>query len=240
MFASVFVFSSDRPSWGAIAGCVALVIGSFGLLLWSILRRDKAPDYLRKLPGRPFERDGLCFTNYAGPSNGRCYLDVYFQSRYDQPSKAMISLQPSKGFFLNRGDLSSMTVQVECPAAGFGVTRIPWPVGKKFQGKKQALDVGADVFYPEGRGTMVRYRGGLHVGRAGFDTWKVIQTVAGALGGMIVYSKPARIKLRLPCDVEESVGDDLPISTVIIWKQGDAPGDLSSLLRMAKPLSSRT
>jgi hypothetical protein len=51
------------------------------------------------------------------------------------------------------------------------------------------------------------YRGGLHVNTAGRDTWRAILTVAGALGGHIVVTKPAKPKLKLPSDVEESVDD---------------------------------
>ena len=120
-----------------------------------------------------------------------------------------------------------MTVEIECPAGGYGMTNVPWPVGRKFQGKTQSLDVGADVFYPEGRGKMIRYRGGLQVGTAGFDTWKAVLTVAGAMGGMIVLSRTAKVKLKLPVDVEESVDDDLPISTRIVWKLSDAPDHFS-------------
>jgi hypothetical protein len=139
----------------------------------------------------------------------------------------MVVLQPSKGFFLLRPGLASMTVELECPAGGYGVTSIPWPVAKKFQGKKQLFDVGADVFYPEGRGKMIRYRGGVQVRTAGIDAWRAILTVAGAMGGMIVLTSSAKVKLKLPIDVEESIDDDLPISTKIIWKVDEAPVDAS-------------
>ncbi len=145
----------------------------------------------------------------------------------------MVVLQPSKGFFLLRPGLASMTVEIECPSGGYGVTSVPWPVGKKYQGKNHLLDVGADVFYFEGRGKMIRYRGGLQVGTAGFDTWRAILTVAGAMGGAIVLSRKAKVKLKLPTAVEESVADDLPISTKIVWKLGDAPDHFSVQKRPA-------
>lgn len=227
MIGSVLVFVNDRVNWAAFSGMLTLVIGSLGLLLWSLFRRDKAPDYLKKVGGSLLERDGFCFKVLANSVKGRCYLDLHFQSRYERPSRAMVVLQPSKGFFLVRPGLASMTVEIECPTGGYGVTSVPWPVGKKFQGKTQSLDVGADVFYPEGRGKMIRYRGGLQVGTAGFDTWKATLTVAGAMGGMIVLSRAAKVKLKLPVDVEESVDDELPISTKIVWKLGDVPDHFS-------------
>ncbi len=224
---SIMVFMNDRVNWTAFSGMVALAVGSLGLLLWSLFRRDKAPDFLKKIQGRLLERDSLCFKVIANPVKGRCYLDLHFQNRYERPSQAMVVLQPSKGFFLTRPDVAGMTVEIECPAGGYGVTSVPWPIAKKFQGKTQLLDVGADVRYPEGKGRMIRFRGGLQVNSAGRDVWRTVITVAGAMagsiGGMIVLSKPAKVKLKFPVDVEESVDDDLPISTKIVWKLGDAP-----------------
>jgi hypothetical protein len=223
MIGSVLVFMNDRVNWPVFAGMLTLALGSLGLLLWSLVRRDKVPDFLKKVPGPAFERDGFCFKMLANAVEGRCYLDLHFQSRYERASRAMIVLQPSKGFFLVRPDLASMTVEIECPPGGYGVTRVPWPVPGKFQGKAQSLDVGADVFYADGRGKMIRYRGGAQVGTAGLDAWRAILTVAGAMGGMIVLSKPAKVKLKLPTSVQESIDDNTPISTKILWKLGDAP-----------------
>jgi len=223
MIGSVLVFTSDRVNWMAFSGMLALTFGSLGLLVWSLFRRDKAPDFLKKLGGPLLERDGFCFKLIASAVQGRCYLDLHFQSRYERPSRAMVVLQPSKGFFLVRPGLASITVGIECPAGGYGITRVPWPVAKKFQGKAQSLDVGADVIYPEGRGKMIRYRGGVQVRTAGRDTWRTVVTLAGAMGGSIVLSSPAKVKLNLPVDVDESVEDNLPISTKIVWKPGDSP-----------------
>jgi hypothetical protein len=109
---------------------------------------------------------------------------------------------------------------------------------KPFQGKAQSLDVGADVLYPEGRGKMIRYRGGVQLGPAGFDTWRTVLTVSGAMGGMIVLSKPAKVKLKLPVDVEESVDDGLPIVSKIVWKLGD-PSDPVSVAKPRRPTPTR-
>ena len=223
MMGSVFAYPTDRGSWAPFVATVSITIGSLGILLWSLFRRDKAPDHLKSLPGGLFERDGFCFKLMTRPKKGRCYVDLYFQSRYDRPSHAMVVLQPSRGFFLARPDLSTMTIEVDCPAGGHGVTSVPWSVGKKFQGKAQSLDVAADVFYPGGKGAMIRYRGGVQVGTAGFDTWNAVLTVAGAMGGMIVLKTKAKATLGLPTDVEESVADDLSITTTILWNLGDAP-----------------
>jgi hypothetical protein len=228
IISSVFAWMSDTISWAARLGFPAMVAASLGLLVWSLLRKEKLPDFLRQGSKGVFERDGFCFALVTRSAQGLCYIDVYFQSRYDKPSRAAVVLQPSKGFFLNRPGLASMSIQVDCPAGGYGVTSIPWAVAKKYQGKKQALDVAASVTYPEGRGKLIRYRGGVQVGPAGSDPMRVIMTVAGAMGGMIVLSRKARGTITLPGDVAETVDDALPITTEILWKLGD-PQELPAL-----------
>ena len=229
MIGSVLVFMNDRVNWPAFGGMLTLMLGSLGLLLWSLFRRDKAPDHLKQIPGKLLERDGFCFKVLAKPVKGRCYLDLYFQSRYERPCRAIVVLQPSKGFFLMRPGLASMTVDIDCPAGGFGVTSVPWPVAKKFQGKAQRLDVGADVQYPEGRGRMIRYRGGVQLRTAGTDSWRAtlavaaILTVSAGMGVVVLLGDAVKVKLRLPVDVEESVDDDLPILTKVLWKLEDPP-----------------
>ena len=74
---------------------------------------------------------------------------------------------------------------------------------------------------------MIRYRGGLQFRTAGTDTLRAtlaaaaILTVSGAMGGVLLLTSQARVKLRLPVNVEESVDDDLPILTKTVWKLGD-------------------
>ncbi len=229
MIGSVVVFTSDRVNWPAFGGMLTLAIGSLGLLIWSLFRRDKAPDFLKAVPGKMLERDGFCFKLLANPVKGRCYLDLYFQSRYEGPSRAIVVLVPTKDIFVLRPGVASMTVEIECPAGGYGMTSVPWPVARKAQGKSRWIDVGADVAYPEGRGKMIRYRGGLQVRTAGNDALRTaaavmaVLTVGLAMGGAVVMMRPARVKLRFPVDVEESVDDDLPILTKIVWKLGDPP-----------------
>ena len=97
VFGSVVIFSNDRVNWPAFGGMLTLTIGSLGLLIWSLFRRDKVPDFLKTVPGRMLERDGFCFKVLANPVKGRCYLDLHFQSRYERPSRAIVVLQALQG-----------------------------------------------------------------------------------------------------------------------------------------------
>ncbi len=86
---------------------------------------------------------------------------------------------------------------------------------------------------------MIRYRGGLQVGKVETDALRAaaavmaVLTVGLAMGGAVVMMRPARVKLRFPVDVEESVNDDLPILTKVVWKLGDSPGHPSSSKSLA-------
>jgi hypothetical protein len=196
---------------------------SLGGLVWSMVRKDKAPDYLRQVSRKFFEKDGFCFALTNRVDGRRCLLLLFYQSRYDRPSRARVVIRPSRGFFLTRPDLESITLTVECPAGGFGVVRFPYGVPYEFQGKTQRLDAAADVTYPEGKGTMIRFKGGTAVGGAKLEAWKVALTVAGALGGQVVIWDPARVKFPLPVGVIEAFPDDAPVETVTLWKLGDDP-----------------
>jgi hypothetical protein len=219
------LWTDGQFGWlGDIATPVATLL-SLVALIWAFLRRDKAPDLLRQITGGYFERTGLCFAIVPTVRDDQCELDVFFQNRYERPCKGVIVLQPSEGFFLTRRKIQSVTVEIECPGAGFGVVHVPWGVPKKYQGKSQSLDVVASVDYPERRGAMVRFRDGKNVGDAGINLWRGIATVAAAAGGMIVMHRPARMKLTLPRDIAEEIDDSAAIVTELLWEPGAvAPG----------------
>ena len=217
MICSVFAWMTDGATWRPLVGFPALTLGALGILLWSLTRKDKFPDLLRQSCGAYFERDGFCFAILAAAANGECRLDVYFQNRFDRARRAQVMLRPSQQFFLNRRPIETLTVEIDCPGGAYGVARVPWAVPAKLQGKKQSFDVGAHVEYPSGRGTMVRYRDGVPVGTAKRDIWSGILTVSGAVGGMVVFSQPAKIKLMLPKKVAETMPEDALIMIETLW-----------------------
>lgn len=98
----------------------------------------------------------------------------------------------------------------------------PWAIPQNLQGKTVSLSLYAGVKYPDGRGTLLRYRDGLRVGAVGTDAWREGLQIAGAIGGALVISRPARIKLTLPSGVSLSKQDVIVADTKTIWKLGDA------------------
>jgi hypothetical protein len=217
---SFITWMTDNATWPARIGFPVLGVAALAALGWGMTRKDKLPDHLRELFGNYLERTGFCFAFVPTVADGHCTLDIYFQNRYESPCRAQVVIQPSREFFLNRRSVGSFTIEIECEGGAFGVTRLPWGVPQRYQGRQQSFDVGASVSYPKGRGTLLRYRDGSHVGAARPTAWAGIMTAAAALGGMIVITKPAKVKIQLPMGVSEIVADDARIVTETLQRPG--------------------
>lgn len=223
MIGTVMAWMTDGAPWPALAGFPALAVGSLGVLLWSLMRKDKYPDLLRQRCGGYFERDGFCFAIVPAAEEGQARLDVYFQNRFENPCQAQVVIRPSQQFFLNRRPIEMLTVEILCEGAAFGVASVPWAVPAKYQGKKQSFDIGAGVEYPAGRGAMGRYRDGLRVGKAGSRPWSGVLTLSGAVAGIVVLHQPAKIRVQLPRGVAEDVPEDATIRVETLWMPVEMP-----------------
>jgi hypothetical protein len=203
------------------------------LLLYSLLRRDKAFDFLYHLVGNYFERDGFQFAVVPRIEASMCQIAILFQNRYSNRCEAQVFVKPSQEFFMTRRPIDHLSIGVVCDGGAFGAVLIPWGVPKQFQGKKQNLDIGASVRYPQGKGQMLRFRDGTPVKGPTLSAFQIATTVAAAAGGMIVAHSPARMAIQLPHNVADHLSDDSPISTVTLWRPGDPesnvelPGDSS-------------
>lgn len=225
LMATIFVWCDPEPMWLARVGFPVGAAVTLLALVWSKKRADLAPDFLLGAAGSYYERDGFCFAIVPTVEKGRLFLNVFFQNRYERGSRAQVVIRPSKGFFMSRGPMAQLTMAVECPGGGYGVTRIPFAVPRKFQGMTQSFDVAGQTSYPKGRGVMLRFHDGIGVGRASFDAWREIATVAAAFAGIIIVSRPAKCKVPLPDGVADWISDETPIRTEILWRLGDpVPG----------------
>jgi len=204
---------------------VGLTLGalaSFSALVYSMTRRDMAPDFLRRVTRSYFERDGFTFAIVPQARDGVCYMRILFQNRFSEPCEAQVVLKPSRQFFMTRRPIDQVAVGIKCDGGAFGDASVPWGIPKQFQGKSQNTDIGASVRWPHGKGEMLRFRDGMPTRGPKLDAFQVTTTVAGALGGMIVLHTPARCRIRLPANVAESVPDDSPIEFRTLWRPGDA------------------
>lgn len=218
--ASPLVWMTDNPTtliWSSRIGFPLLSVVSLILILLLHARRDLKRDYLKDQFGTYFNRDGFCFVLSPSVIDDIMYFDAWFQSQYDQRSIGQIALRPSRGFFLNRASIDTIVYYIECPPAGFGVTRIAVPVPLMLQGKKQAFEIDASVTYPDGKGQRVRFHDGVFL-RSNTNFGSAVNTaivVAGALTGQFVFSNPATIKLTIPIGVVEGLPQQIPPQTEI-------------------------
>jgi hypothetical protein len=221
--ASLFcwMLADGNPDWAWAIGLPLAALGCLAWLLWGHFRKDRAPDFLRQSFGRYFERDGFCFAITCSTEGIRAFLDLYYQNRYSRPSQARVVVRPSRGFWLNRPEGGVVGVDIACDGGAFGVIRVPWGIPESFQGKTASMDVAAAVRYPQGKGRMLRFQDGLNVGKTSLSGWTVALTVAGLLGGKIVMSKPAQVRLAFPAVAATEPAGDAPILHEVLWRPDD-------------------
>lgn len=162
--ACVFVWTDDRPSrtvWALRIACPILSVAAIGLFLMIHFRSDIVPDYLHQVAGTYFNRGGFCFAFNAIPVDDVCCIEAYFQNQHDQPCRGQIALRPARKFLMNRENIESITFEIACEPAGFGIARAYIPLPESVQGKRQSFEVGASVEYLQEKGKQLRFRDGL-------------------------------------------------------------------------------
>ncbi len=207
-------------AWSRVL-CPLLAVICLVPLIWAQTRKNKAPDFLAHVSSRYFERDGLCFAITPHVEDSECSMHIFYQNRYSKPCFAQILIRSSSSLFNGRADLSDIRLGISCGPGDFGCSSIPWAIPKNLQGREVSLSLYAGVRYPDGRGTMLRYRDGLRVGSVGTDLWREGLQIAGAMTGALVISRPARIKVKLPIGVNEVTDKEILADKKILWSIGD-------------------
>jgi hypothetical protein len=200
---------ADPPTWrGRVAApAVAAVCGA--LLLRNALRKDVLPDLLAQRARGYFERDGLSFAFVPAVRGRVCWMQLYFQNRYERPCRARVVMRPPvKTLGIRRLPLHTIETGVECGGASFGVKHIPWPIPQSMQGQKVRCEVGCATEYPDGRGKLVRFREGIRASPPG--------------GALTNVGTPSTFEFTLP----ENVAEELPPGATpvqeILWKPSAA------------------
>jgi hypothetical protein len=213
---AVMALCADRPTplhmavqclgWTFAAACLVLLLGLQ-------LRRDLVPDYLSLCKGKFFERDGFCFGISLDPEDGMGMFTIMFQSRYLGPSTARIALRPAGA------GVATVSPDIECGPAGFGVAKFPVAIPRRHQGKTVTFEIGVDADYPLGKGREVRFRCGQTIRHnSQFRSLTVVvQAFLHSLMGHFLVHSPASIRLTLPSDVAEFVPDDAVGGSEMLW-----------------------
>lgn len=228
--AAILAWFTDQPdaaTWAFRIGGPILALLALSLILNLHFRADLAHDYLGDRVGTYFNRDGFCFAFISTAVDGVAYMDAYFQSQRDQPCVGRLVLRPARQFLMGRTKIETITYEIECAPAAFGVARIAIPVPEKLQGKRQSFEVGASVNYPDGKGQRLRFRDGVFIrSNTNFGySFGTALTVAGAATGSIVLLKPATVTVKLPVGVTEDIPDNIVPEINTLWKMGDLSPD---------------
>ena len=228
LIVAAFACFDDQPNrtlW-ILRVSAPLVAGlSLAAILKLHLRRDIAHDYLQDAFGGYFNRDGICFAFATDVIDGICQFHAYYQNQYERPCVGRIALRPARGFFLTRAQVETITFEVPCEAAGFGVATLPIPLPPEVQGKMQSFEIGASVEYPQGKGQRLRFHDGVFLRtNTKFDnSFGTALTVVSALTGQIALSTPATATIALPTDVAEMLPDNSQPRMKTLWKLGEPP-----------------
>jgi hypothetical protein len=223
--------------WSLRVAMPLAAVGVIWLLVRVARRPDRLPDHLARTTGKYFEREGLCFApRFEAAYGGACFLCLYVQNRFARPASARIdALPPVRSFRLSRVPLAPVSVRVECPGGAFGVVRVPFGVPAKYQGKRLAFEVAADVKYPAGRGEMLRQRGGVRAGsiREARPSHQLLKSLSFLFLGVIHTSRPASATMTLPRGVAESAPAGGPGAFEVLWLPELPTGGFPVLPRQA-------
>jgi hypothetical protein len=231
LLTAAFSWLADRPdewTWVFRVGAPILVVSALGVFLWIHFRPDEAPDYLREYVAWYFDRGGFCFQLVARVEEGICFLDAYFQNKYERPCVGRIVLRPGSGLLGLVGyhpdpKAISVALEIPCGPAAFGVATVALPIPSSLQGTRQKYEIGASVDYPEGHGRLLRFRDGevIRTNAQFGNSFATAVTVAGALGGAIVISRPATLTIDLPVGVAEDTPEYSKPEIKTFWQLGD-------------------
>lgn len=228
MCVSLFVWLFQRPNEVPFKlRIVAPLVCLMGCIGFGVIhfQKEGAPDFLRTLTKGHLNRNGLCFAFWIESEDGVPYLVTPYQSQFEGPSIATIALRPSRGFWGRRGEMPSISFELNCPPAGFGVVRVPISIPASLRGRAQEFEVGATVQYRNGRGRQVRFRDGTVIRMTADFSDRVASgfRIAALLAGTVLFSSPATVTLKLPHDVRDDIPiTELPARTYLRSELGDS------------------
>jgi hypothetical protein len=157
-----------------------------------------------------FERDGFCFGLSLDRDDGVATFTITFQSRYLGPSTARVALRPAGA------GVATVSPDIQCGPAGFGVAKFPVPIPRRHQGKTVAFEIGVDAEYPVGKGREVRFRTGRAIRHD--SCFQGPAVVGQGLPHAFAGHSPTAVRLTLPTDVAEILPDGAAGESQLFWR----------------------
>ncbi len=226
---AVLFWSVDHPNPREIQGriwCTSLSVLSLGVAVVFILRKDRAPDYLKQYDSFYRQQNGLAFSLQGVQSvDTGDFLMVLFQNQYAQPCDFRFAARPSRRSPAQKANMPIIRSQMACPGGAFGVARIPMAIPAKCAGERIHLEIGATVRYPHGKGKQLRFQ---HHGSIGLNDkftnrLQTALTILGALGGSLIWQTPERFEFTAPESLAPPQEQPAKTHLKVLWQYGDEP-----------------
>ncbi|MCA9279075.1 MAG: hypothetical protein H6815_13950 [Phycisphaeraceae bacterium] len=223
--------ATNQPTaltWSVRIASILVCSVSILLLSYLMLRRDKVPDYLRRIDRAYYNCRGLCFAVASHNASGIGCIDIYYQNMHENPCFGQIALRLTPSLIGGRWIPEPIHAMFVCDPAAYGLVRVPIAIPEKKQGRVQYFDVGAEVEYPNGRGALLRFRNG-RLMRTNTNFSNPTKQSLGFLGLFVLspllalMARSDRVKVTLPESVTSTLPDHVQQESLTIWKLGDPP-----------------
>lgn len=208
------------PSWHIWLSRGLIAVGVIGLaiVVWALMRRDRAPDFLRQRFRNPFECNGLFFMVMFETHDEIAHLVIAFQNRYSRPCIPTIKLTHQVRF--RQLPLELPPIEFAVDGGEFGVCRMPINIPEQLRGCELSFDLTGRNHFPEGRGRMLLFRDGMAIGKWEQKALNYIM-VAAAVTGHIHIARAANITLCLPSAARSFDSILHPNKVESIWTPDD-------------------
>lgn len=238
-FGTLIVWFANLPStpivWVLRLGLPAGIFAAAALLIREHRRDDLAPDFLQAFLGRPFERNGVCFSIQPAKRDNMCFLNIIFQNQYSSPCHFRVTVvPPPRSPLSSTSEHPGLALEIECEGGAFGVARAPMGIPMEYQGQETYFRVAAATRYPTGRGKLLRFKNGVRVGKANTSDLGAIALTVGLFAtghvGLLQRTQPTRVVFTPPRDVLEKVPPAGRSSLTVLWRPGDAAEPVADAL----------
>jgi hypothetical protein len=168
---------------------------------------------MKEQVGHYYDQHGFSFSPLLVAEGQLAYFEIHYQNRFRGRCVARIVLWSAEGPLPQ--DVPPVDTKVECDAGEFGILRVPYAIGRSWQGKKMLYHITCTARFPRGRGYRMSDSDGRSVGQVRSVVREVFQKLLGLVGGRTRIMPPATYRVVLPRDVESVIDPNRQVEKVI-------------------------